>query len=62
MTLRWKSSYEDIVKLLLDKMPWINHPQFNFITEIFGLFLRQTPHFIHRPRKRTPCKTSLYVN
>lgn len=39
MILNEKSSYKDIVKMLLKKMPEINQPQFNFITEIFGLFL-----------------------
>ena len=34
-----KSGYKDIVKMLLEKMPAVNRPQFNFIIEIFGLFL-----------------------
>lgn len=39
MMLREKSSYKDIVKMLLYKMPDINKPRFNFMIEIFGLFL-----------------------
>lgn len=39
MVLREKSSYKDIVKILLDKMPDIDRPRYNFMIGIFGLFL-----------------------
>lgn len=60
MTLREKSSYKDIVKLLLDKMPEINRPQFNFITEIFGLFLsiKGRMNFLQLERYGNRCEQS----
>jgi hypothetical protein len=39
MTLREKSSYKDVTKNILDKMPNIGKWQYYFILETFGLLL-----------------------
>lgn len=48
MTLREKSSYKDVTKNILDKMPNMGKWQYYFISETFGLFLsiKGRPNFL----------------
>lgn len=60
MLLREKSSYKDIVKILLNKMPDINRPRYTFMIEIFGLFLsiKGRMNFLQFERYGNRCEQS----